>query len=132
MSLTLTRRADGECDVITVDGELDVYTANQLRELLIELANRQERRWLAINLDACDYLDSTALGVLVTGLSRARTVNGDVVLICTLERILKVFRMTGLTKVFLICDTDALALAVLREKREIQDAIRERQATGDA
>jgi len=40
-------------------------------------------------------------------------------LVCTLERSLKVFRMTGLTKVFTICDNDAAALAVLQESREV-------------
>ena len=47
-----------------------------------------------------DFLDSTGLGVLVGGLKRARSHEGSLQLVCDQEKILKVFRITGLTKVF--------------------------------
>jgi len=49
-----------------------------------------------------DFLDSTGLGVLVGGLKRLRTNGGDLSLVCTQPRILKVFEITGLTSVFSI------------------------------
>ena len=48
--------------------------------------------------DLC--LDSTGLGVLVGGLKRVRNHDGSLQLVCTQEKILKIFRITGLTKVF--------------------------------
>ena len=90
--------------VVVVAGEIDVYTAPRLRELCIELVNNRNYN-LIINLERVEFLDSTGLGVLVGALKRARGHNGAVSLICTQERILKIFRITGQTKVFGIYDS---------------------------
>ncbi|HYU83616.1 MAG TPA: STAS domain-containing protein [Kribbellaceae bacterium] len=99
MDLSLTTRTEGERTVVEVGGEIDVYTAPKLREKLIELVNAGEYH-LVVDLEKVDFLDSTGLGVLVGGLKRVRTHNGSLSLVCTSERLLKVFRITGLTKVF--------------------------------
>lgn len=96
--------------VIEVRGELDVYSAPRLREALIELVSEGHRQLIA-NLEAVDFLDSTGLGVLVGGLKRLRSNDGDLALVCTQSRILKVFDITGLTNVFRISASvdDAMA-----------------------
>src|SRR6478752_3012178 len=55
---------------------------------------------LVVNMEKVEFLDSTGLGVLVGGLKRVRAHDGSLDLVCTQERILKIFRITGLTKVF--------------------------------
>lgn len=96
--------------VLSVRGEVDVYTAPRFREQLIELVSRGERR-IVVDLDGVDFLDSTGLGVLVGGLKRVRSHDGEMVLVCTKSRILKVFEITGLTKVFAIYDSVDAAVA---------------------
>jgi anti-sigma B factor antagonist len=88
-------------EVVDVEGEIDVYTAPRLRELLIDL----------VNMEKVEFLDSTGLGVLVGGLKRVRAHDGSLDLVCTQERILKIFRITGLTKVFGIHETVDEAIA---------------------
>jgi anti-anti-sigma factor len=56
-------------------------------------------------MEKVEFLDSTGLGVLVGGLKRVRAHDGSLDLVCTQERILKIFRITGLTKVFGIHET---------------------------
>jgi anti-sigma B factor antagonist len=51
-------------------------------------------------MEKVEFLDSTGLGVLVGGLKRVRSYDGTLRLVCSQEKILKVFRITGLTKVF--------------------------------
>jgi anti-sigma B factor antagonist len=46
------------------------------------------------------FLDSTGLGVLVGRLKLVRNQSGWLRLVCSNERILRVFRITGLDKVF--------------------------------
>ena len=104
MDLKLGHRAQGGIEVIDVQGEIDMYTAPRLRELLIDLVSRGSYQ-LVVNLDKVGFLDSTGLGVLVGGLKRVRAHDGSLDLVCTQERILKIFRITGLTKVFGIHDT---------------------------
>jgi anti-sigma B factor antagonist len=97
-------------EIVDVEGEIDVYTAPRLRELLIDLVNNGHYQ-LVVNMEKVEFLDSTGLGVLVGGLKRVRAHDGSLDLVCTQERILKIFRITGLTKVFGIHDTVDEAIA---------------------
>ena len=110
MDLSLSTRVQGDRTVIDVAGEVDVYTAPKLRETLIELV-AQGSYHLVVNMEEVEFLDSTGLGVLVGGLKRVRAHDGSLRLVCTQERILKIFRVTGLSKVFPIHDSvdDAVA-----------------------
>jgi anti-sigma B factor antagonist len=100
----------GNYTVLAVRGEVDVYTAPRLRERLIELVSQGSHQ-VVVDLEGVDFLDSTGLGVLVGGLKRLRSHDGDMILVCTQPRILKVFEITGLTKVFSIHDTVESATA---------------------
>ena len=64
---------------------------------------------IIIDLEAVEFLDSTGLGVLVGGLKKVRAHDGSLDLVCTQERLLKIFRITGLAKVFVIHDSVGLA-----------------------
>jgi anti-sigma B factor antagonist len=96
--------------VLAVKGEVDVYTAPRLREKLVELVSQGKLR-VIVDLEGVDFLDSTGLGVLVGGLKRLRSHDGDLQLVCTQQRIYKVFEITGLTKVFAIHDSVDAAVA---------------------
>ncbi len=110
MDLTLESREEGDRTVVAVGGEIDVYTAPKLREQLVDLVN-DGRYHLVVDMEGVEFLDSTGLGVLVGGLKRVRAHDGSLRLVCTQERILKIFRITGLTKVFPIHDTVSEAVA---------------------
>ena len=102
--------------VLSVQGEVDVYTAPQFREQLIELVD-QGQRSILVDLEGVEFLDSTGLGVLVGGLKRVRAHDGSLDLVCTQERILKIFRITGLTKVFGIHDGVDEAIAARKSEK---------------
>jgi anti-sigma B factor antagonist len=99
VDLSLSTRSVGDRTVVDVGGEIDVYTAPKLREQLVELVNEGHYH-LIVDMEGVDFLDSTGLGVLVGGLKRVRAHEGSLRLVCNQERILKIFRITGLTKVF--------------------------------
>ena len=104
MDLDLNVRKEDDQSVLEVAGEIDVYTAPKLREQLIELVSDGSYH-IVVDLEKVDFLDSTGLGVLVGGLKRVRNHDGSLQLVCTQEKILKIFRITGLTKVFPIYPT---------------------------
>jgi anti-sigma B factor antagonist len=110
VDLSLDTREQDSCTVIEVGGEIDVYTAPKLRENIVDLVNRGSYH-LVVDMEAVEFLDSTGLGVLVGGLKRVRAHDGSLRLVCTQERLLKIFRITGLTKVFAIYDTVDAAVA---------------------
>ena len=116
MNLKLGHYATDGIEVIDVQGEIDIYTAPRLRELLIDLVSQGSYQ-LIVNLDEVGFLDSTGLGVLVGGLRRVRAHNGSLDLVCTQQRILNIFRITGLTEVFGIYETVDQAIAARKGRR---------------
>jgi anti-sigma B factor antagonist len=110
VDLTLaTSEVDG-ATIIAVGGEIDVYTAPKLRDKITELVADGVYD-IIVDMEAVEFLDSTGLGVLVGGLKKVRAHDGSLQLICTQDRLLKIFRITGLAKVFVIHDSADGALA---------------------
>lgn len=101
-----TRTLESEPPVIELEGEVDVYTAPQLKQQMISLLESGAKE-LVVDLTKVDYLDSTALGVLIGGLKRMRERDGNMVLVCPSPRIRRVFEITGLDKIFDIFNTQA-------------------------
>jgi anti-sigma B factor antagonist len=99
VDLSLATRTQGDRTVVSVTGEIDVYTAPKLREQIVALVDEGQYH-LVVDMSGVEFLDSTGLGVLVGGLKRVRAHDGSLSLVCDEERILKIFRITGLTKVF--------------------------------
>ena len=96
--------------VVAVRGEVDIATAPKLREKLVELAS-QGAQQVVVDLEGVEFLDSTGLGVLIGGMKRLRGVDGDLTLVCTQPRILKVFEITGLNRAFTIYESVDSAVA---------------------
>ena len=110
MDLTLTtREADGKT-IVAVGGEIDVYTAPKLRDKISELVATGSYD-IVVDMHEVEFLDSTGLGVLVGGLKKVRAHDGSLRLVCNQDRLLKIFRITGLAKVFMIHETADEALA---------------------
>ena len=99
MELALTSRRVEEFEIIEVGGEVDVYTAPKLREAIVTAIDAGHTK-LVIDVQKVDFLDSTGLGVLVGALKKVRAEGGSLDIVCTQERILKIFQITGLDKVF--------------------------------
>jgi anti-sigma B factor antagonist len=110
VDVKVTSRDVGEQTVVEVVGEIDVSTADVLRERLLELID-QDRTDLVIDLRRVRFMDSTGLGVLVGTLKKVRLLGGRLQLVIDSERLLKVFRITALLQVFTVHATleDALA-----------------------
>lgn len=110
MDLTLTTREAEGRTIVAVGGEIDVYTAPKLRDTITDLVAAGSYQ-LVIDMTAVEFLDSTGLGVLVGGLKKVRANNGSLELICNSDRLLKIFKITGLAKVFVIHASPEAALA---------------------
>lgn len=93
-----TERVDSVCRIV-LKGEVDVYTSPQLKQELVD-AVEDGCINLLIDLEQVGFIDSSGLGVLVSGLRRVKERSGTLRLVCTKENILKIFRITGLDKVF--------------------------------
>lgn len=124
MDLTIDRADHDDETVMSVGGEIDVYTAPLVRERL-DAVIADGRVDLVVDLSQVRFLDSTGLGVLVGRLKLTRSRGGSLRLVAIEEKVLKVFGITGLDKVFEIYPTLEEALATSAADREAARAGRE-------
>src|SRR5580692_1923057 len=106
------REAPGDCYVVDLSGEIDVYTSPKVKDAIGDLIDRGVYH-LVINLEKVRYIDSTGLGVLIGGLKRVREHGGSVNLVCSNPQIRKIFDITGLVKIFGIFDNEDAAMKAL-------------------
>jgi anti-sigma B factor antagonist len=99
--------------VIALEGEVDVYTAPKLKSRLIDLVD-EGKYDIIIDLQKVEFMDSSGLGVLVGGLKRVKSHQGSISLVVTQENILKIFRITGLVKVFPIFSSEEEAVSNIK------------------
>jgi anti-sigma B factor antagonist len=98
-----TSERDGVA-VLSLRGEIDVYTAPRMRQAIVDLVDAGSLN-IVVDMQNVDFLDSTGLGVLVEGLKRVRTRGGNLSIVITQDKILKIFDITGLNKAFPIHGT---------------------------
>lgn len=85
-------------------GEIDFATGPQLKEAITERLLAGDVN-LVVDLLDVDFIESTGLGALIGGRRRAHALKGSLSLVCDADQMLKIFRITGLDKVFTIHDT---------------------------
>ena len=110
-----TRRVDATTAIVSLRGEMDVYTAPRAKEAMLDLLSNGYHH-LVVNLQQTDYLDSTALGVLVGMLKRVREKDGDLRLAAPPPRILRLLEITRLNKVFSIDASEQEATERFQQK----------------
>jgi len=95
---------DAERHVLAVRGEIDLFTAPELKQVLAESIEAGRIR-IIVDLTDTTFLDSTALGVLIGAVKRLRSRDGALALVNVDENIAKTFEITGLDQIFTILDT---------------------------
>jgi anti-sigma B factor antagonist len=107
-----SERLGEETHVISLAGEVDLYTAPELKqELLNAIAGGAKE--VVVDFTDTTFIDSTTLGVLVGGVKRLRPNGGRLSIVCSDPNIIKIFEITGLDRVFPIYPTRAEALEQL-------------------
>lgn len=99
MELEISIDHVAETCVVTLSGEVDAYTAPRLKDTLVELIEGGCVR-MVLDMGHVTFIDSSGLGVLVGAVRRLKERSGAMHLVCTRENVLKIFRITGLDKVF--------------------------------
>ena len=107
-----TEKLSNEQYVISLAGEVDLYTAPEFKQQLLD-AIATGARYVVVDFSDTTFIDSTTLGVLVGGVKRLRTNEGQLSLVCSDRNITKIFEITGLDRVFAIYPTRDEALELI-------------------
>jgi anti-sigma B factor antagonist len=113
MNFTITTEPEGPIAVISLTGEVDLYTAPEFKAELVKVIEGWAEH-VVVDLSDTTFIDSTTLGVLISGVKRLRPRNGRLALVITDRNIRKIFDITGLDRVFPIFEERERALADLR------------------
>lgn len=109
MNLTVDIQApEAQTRIFNLEGEVDVYTSTQLKQDIAQVID-QDVKFIVLNLSKVEYLDSTGLGVLIGSLKKLREKSGNLVIVSPSVRIMRVFEITGLYKIFNIYPTESEA-----------------------
>jgi anti-sigma B factor antagonist len=84
--------------IVSVSGEIDLATANELRERLLALVAAGSVD-VILDLDRVAFVDSTGLGALVATRRRFQVAGGLLVLVCSVPLVLRLLRVTSLDRV---------------------------------
>jgi anti-sigma B factor antagonist len=113
VEVSVSRKAADDIPVVAVSGEVDVYSAPELKESLTKLLESGAKS-VIVDLSDVAFLDSTGLGALVEARAATSEAGGSLPIVCSHERILKLFTITGLDGVFSIHGSVDEALAALQ------------------
>jgi anti-sigma B factor antagonist len=107
-----TEQLSDNAYVISLAGEVDLYTAPEFKQQLLEVI-AQGATSVIVDFSNTTFIDSTTLGVLVGGVKRLRTNDGQLTLVCSDRNITKIFEITGLDRVFSIYANREEAIAAI-------------------
>lgn len=107
-----SERLADDLGVVSVGGEVDIFTAPRFKQCLVELLDAGVRR-LVVDLSDVTFIDSTALGVLIGGVRRVHSAGGAMTLVVVTRPVERVLGVTGLDRIFVIHATRDEALKAL-------------------
>jgi anti-sigma B factor antagonist len=93
-----TRTIEGGAVVVTPKGRLNMVAAPGLRALLHKLADDGQAR-IVIDLSGTEFIDSSGLGALVSGLKATRQAGGDLRIAAPSTQVETVLELTNLNRV---------------------------------
>ena len=107
MEFSTTER-DGGVAILHLTGRLNMVAAGRLRELIGESVAEGHPR-IAVDLANVDFIDSSGLGALISGLKTARRAGGDLRIAAPNEQVRLVLQLTNMERIFTAYDSADLA-----------------------
>lgn len=98
--------------ILRVAGNVDLGAAPELKTRITERIDAGDRQ-IVVDLTGTEFVDSTAIGVLVGALKRLHEHDGTLAVVCDNEDVRNIFAVVGLQGVIPLHRSDAAALAQL-------------------
>lgn len=104
MNLSIQTIEENEKSILKLSGEIDAYTAPELKEALLPLTSKSGNT-VEVDLAHVNYMDSTGLGVFVSALKSSKENDTSLKLVHLQDRVARLFNITGLDGIININDT---------------------------
>lgn len=104
MNLTIDVVEDEDKTIVLLDGELDILTAPELKNKLLKIVS-QDNHKLEVDLENVSYMDSTGIGVFINAYKNAQKTNSSLELTNLQDKVLRLFKITGIDELIDIKST---------------------------
>ncbi len=116
--MKITQREVDNAVVLDLSGKLtggpDAETFREVFKSLID----QDKKNIIVNLEKVSWINSTGLGILISGYTSVRRGGGDLVIMHASDRIESILYVTKLNLLFKAYESEEAALASFAEKNE--------------
>lgn len=99
MSININSKLDNNFWNVSIEGELDVSSADKLKDQLHKIVD-EKMLDVKIDLTNLEYIDSTGLGVIIGVLKKLRVNEKEIYILNPRSNVKKIFTITGLDKIF--------------------------------
>ena len=102
--MEITTQKFKHCDVLSINGKVDSFTAPDLTKA-IEKLNKENRFRIILNLSKLEYMSSAGFRAMLLGQRNCKRYNrGEIVLACVPKKVMDALELTGFTPLFKIFD----------------------------
>jgi anti-sigma B factor antagonist len=107
VELKVSTRSQGSRTIMSLGGEIDLYTAPRLHGELVSVLSGDNPVQVIVDMSGVEFCDSTGMNVLLAAHRKAREQGGDLELAAPRPAIRKILQVTGLESVFTVHDDPA-------------------------
>jgi anti-sigma B factor antagonist len=105
------KKIEPDVNVLELTGKITLGRESQKIEWTVdELLGKNEKKFI-FDLSKIDYVDSSGLGIIVSCSGKVKKAGGSLRVVGAHNRVLQIFKMTGLDAVLICCPTMAEAVA---------------------
>ena len=108
--MDIKTKKENENTVISLRGEIDLYNAPEIRELVEKLITEKQVH-IVIDMEEVTYIDSSGIGALISSLNNLKKKNGSLKITNITGSVRKVFELTKLSSFFDIYESIPEALS---------------------
>jgi anti-sigma B factor antagonist len=108
-----TDQPDSGIAALVINGRFDAHQVNQVQQEFDALL-ATGARFIILDLTGVNFVDSSALAVMVRGMKRCRERNGELLLCGLRQPVRIIFELTRMDRAFRIFDDEASAQAALK------------------
>lgn len=102
--------------VVKVFGELDLHTADSLKEKIEKRINKNNRiNNLILDLNNMKFIDSSGLGAILSIYKNLKAAQGKIAVINLSPQVKRIFKLSGMLKLLLVAQTKETAVNKIRK-----------------
>ena len=103
--MEISEKTAGNVNIIYLNGRLDAYAANDVEKKLDSLISAKQLN-LVVEFSRLEYISSSGLRVLLSGIKKVKKEQGDIRLACLQPYVREVFDIAGFTQLFQIFNSE--------------------------